>query len=201
MPEITRAQDTGRDAKDGPEGRPDVAAAQARVNVERARSWAADQESYPDLTLSTSYNSMWDMPEHRWMAGVELNIPLERGGRRGAVEEAEAMRAAARSEVQRMTDEARSELEVARLRVDEAAEGVRLHEQRLLPVARAQIEAAQADFAASRGGIADLVAAARNLRSVELNLQVMRAELSKRLAELARAQGRIPGLAESEARP
>ncbi len=201
LPTSTDGQGDEREAKTALEARPDLAAARARANAEGARSWAAEQESYPDLTLSTSYNSMWDMPEHRWMAGVALNIPLERAGRRGAVEEADAMRAAARSDVQRMTDEARSEFEVGTLRVREAEAAVRLHEQRLLPVAHAQVEAAQADFAAARGSIADLVDAERNLRSVELNTQVMRAELSKRLAALTRAQGRIPGLAASEAQP
>ena len=183
------------------EQRPDIAAARARVRVEDARSQVAEQDAYPDLTLSTSYNSMWDMPEHRWMAGVALNIPLERERRNGAVEEAQAMRAAAQSEVQRMSDDARSEIAIAELRVAEAKEALRLHEQRLLPVARQQVDAAQAGFISSQGSFSMVVDAARNLRSLELGLQVLRAELSKRVAELDRAQGRIPGLSDSEARP
>ena len=182
------------------EHRPDVAAARARVRVESARVQMAEEEFYPDLTLSTSYSSMWEMPEHRWMAGVALDIPLERERQLGAEEEARAMRAAAQSDELRMQDEARSEIAIARLRVEEAASALRVQEQRLLPVARQQVDAAQTSFSGSQGQLSSVVDAMRNLRSVELGVQVARAELSKRAAELDRAQGRIPGVSEAEVR-
>jgi outer membrane protein TolC len=182
-------------------GRPDIGMARARVRVERARAEVAEQAFYPDLTLMTSYSSMWAMPEHRWMAGLALNVPLQRGRRHGAVEEAAAMRTAAEHEVARRTDEARAEIAVATLRVAEAREAVRLHEQRLLPLARSRVQTAQAGFVAGGGALASLIEIARDLRTVELNSQVMRAELSKRLAELERALGRTPGVAARGERP
>jgi cobalt-zinc-cadmium efflux system outer membrane protein len=181
--------------------RPDIVSAQARVRVARARSSAAQSDYYPDLTVSTSYNSMWDMPEHRWMAGVELNIPLQRERRRGAVEEASAMRAASESEVQSMTDAARSEVAVALRRLEEAERAVQLYEQRLLPVARDRIEAARSGFIASQNSFLVVIEAEHGLRSAELELQMARADSSKRRAELDRALGRIPGLEAVEAKP
>lgn len=183
------------------EQRPDIVSAQAHVRVARARATAAQSDYYPDLTLSTSYNSMWDMPEHRWMAGVELNIPLQRERRRGAVEEASAMRAASESEVQSMTDAARGEVAVALRRLEEAERAVQLYERRLLPVARDRIEAARSGFIASQSSFLAVIEAEHGLRSAELELQMARADSSRRWAELDRALGRIPGLDANETKP
>jgi outer membrane protein TolC len=180
------------------EQRPDVAAARARVHVARAGIDVAERDYYPDLTLSTSYNSMWDMPQHRWMAGVALDVPLQLGRRRAAVDEREALHAASESDAQSATDAARSEIAVAHRRIAEARRAVGLFEQRLVPVARERIEAARAGFIASKNGFTVVIEAERALRTAELELQLARADLSKRRAELDRALGRIPGLEEVE---
>jgi cobalt-zinc-cadmium efflux system outer membrane protein len=181
--------------------RPDIASAQARVRAEQARVAATESDYYPDLTLSTSYNSMWDMPEHRFMAGVALSIPLQRERRAAAVDEAAAVRAASESEVLRMTDEARADVVVSVRRVEEARQAVELYERRLLPVARDQIEAARSGFIASQNSFQVVLDAERNLRSAELDRQTARVELSKRMAALDRVLGRVPGLDGKEAEP
>src|SRR5437588_7788292 len=61
--------------------RPDIAAARMHARAEAQRVERASRESYPDLTVSTSYNSMWDMPEHRWMVGLSFNLPIQTGRR------------------------------------------------------------------------------------------------------------------------
>lgn len=181
--------------------RPDIAAARARVRVASARGDVASTQYYPDLTLSTSYNSMWDMPQHRWMAGVSLNLPLERGRRQGAVDEAFALRAASESDVQSMKDAARGEIAVALRHIAEAERAVMLFEERLVPVARQSIEAARADFVTGRNSFMTVIEAERGLRSAELELQMARADLSKRRAGLDRVLGRIPGLGAHEVMP
>jgi outer membrane protein, heavy metal efflux system len=181
--------------------RPDVAAARARVSVERARINVAQRDYYPDLTLSTSYNSMWDMPQHRWMAGVSLEVPLQRGRRRAAVDEADAMRAASESEVQGATDAARTEIAVARQRIGQAERAVNLFEQRIVPVARERIEAARAGFITAQNGFMAVIEAERSLRAAELELQMARADLNKRRAEHTRALGRVPGFEAQELKP
>jgi outer membrane protein TolC len=201
LPEPDEARSSAGAPNTWIERRPDVAAALARVHVARARISIAERDDYPDLTLSTSYNSMWDMPQHRWMAGVALNVPLQRGRRRAAVDEQEAMRAASESEAQSATDAARSEIAVARHRIAEAQRAVGLFEQRILPVAREQIDAARAGFIASKNSFTVVIDAERALRTAELELLLARADLSKRAAELARALGRIPGLDADEVKP
>jgi cobalt-zinc-cadmium efflux system outer membrane protein len=181
------------------EKRPDQAAAQARTRLARARVRVADTDYYPDLTLSASYNSMWDMPEHRFMAGVSLNVPLQRGRRQGAHDEAAAMRSASESTQQSAADVARGEVAVAARQLEGAQRAVILYEQRLVPIARARIEAARAGFVTAKSNFTAVIEAERGLRSAELELELARADQSKRRAMLDRTLGRVPGLDSTEA--
>lgn len=183
------------------ENRPDIAAARQRVRGEEARGERAEREYYPDLTVSASYDSMWDMPEHRWMLGLELNLPVQLGKRRAAADEARAMRAQYESEVARLTDSTRTQVFVLVKRIEESTHILELFDSRLLPVARDQITAAQAAFAASRAPFAGVVQAERNLRQVELDYQMAQAQHEQRRGELERALGRIPGLGEKGGEP
>ena len=174
--------------------RTEITAARQRAQGAQARADRADREYYPDVTLSTSYNSMWDMPEHRWMVGLGFNLPIQTGRRAGAADEALAMRAQFESEAARLTDAARTQVFVALKQLQESEHVIGLFEKRLLPVARDQIDAARAGFTASQNPFMAVVAAEKNLRSVELDYQMARAECDRRRAELDRALGRIPGL-------
>jgi outer membrane protein, heavy metal efflux system len=181
------------------EHRPDIAAARQRMRGEDARIQRAERDHYPDVVLSASYNSMWDMPEHRWMVGLELNLPVQLARRQGAADEARAMRAQYESDVARLTDTARTEVFVLVKRIEEATHILGLFESRLLPVARDQIDAARAAFATSRIPFAGVIEAERNLRQVELDYQMAQARHDQRRGELERALGRIPGLDENGA--
>jgi outer membrane protein TolC len=180
-------------------GRPDIAAVRQRARAQQARADRAGRDAYPDVTVSTSYNSMWDMPEHRWMVGLGFNLPIQTGARTGAAEEATAMRAQFESDARRLEASARTQAFVSLKQLDESRHVLRLFEERLLPVARDQIDAARAGFTASRNPFMAVVEAERNLRTVELDYQMARAECDRRYAELERALGRIPGI--SEERP
>ncbi|MGH7284605.1 MAG: TolC family protein, partial [Polyangiaceae bacterium] len=69
-----------------------------------------------------------------------------------------------------------------------------IFEDRLIPVARDQVDAARAGFIASRNDFAVVIGAEKNLRSVELDDQMARANVDRRNAELERARGRMPGI-------
>jgi outer membrane protein, heavy metal efflux system len=183
------------------ERRPDIMAARQRAQAEDARAQRAGRESLPDLTLSTSYNSMWDMPEHRWMIGLSFNLPVQTGRRGGAVDEANAMRAQHEADAARMSDMVRTQVVVALKQLEESVHVLHLHEQRLLPVARDEINAARGAFTASQAPFSAVVDAEKNLRSVELDLQMARADYDRRRAELDRALGRIPGLDGKDVQP
>jgi cobalt-zinc-cadmium efflux system outer membrane protein len=174
--------------------RPEVVAARDRARAEQSRADRAAREYYPDVTVSTSYNSMWDMPEHRWMVGLGFNLPIQTGARGGRAEEAVALRDQFESAARRLEDSARTQVYVSLKRLEESEHILHLFEQRLLPVARDRIEAARAGFTASRNPFMAVIEAERNLRTTELDYQMARAECDGRHAEVERALGRMPGL-------
>jgi cobalt-zinc-cadmium efflux system outer membrane protein len=192
---------SGRLEADALANRSEITAARQRAEAAQARADRAGRQSYPDFTVSTSYNSMWDMPEHRWMVGLGFNLPIQTGPRAAAADEALAMRAQFESEAVRLSDAARTQVFVALKQLQESDHVVGLFEKRLLPVARAQIDAARAGFVASQNPFFAVVEAEKNLRSVELDYQMARVDCDRHRAELERALGRIPGLDASEERP
>ncbi len=185
---------SGRMESEAIDHRPDIAGARQHARAEEARGERAARESYPDVTVSTSYNSMWDMPEHRWMVGLSFNLPVQLGRRRGAVDEASAMRAQYDADVARMSDMARTQVVVALKQLEEAGHVLHIFEERLLPIARQQVDAARAAFISSQAPFVSVVDAEKNLRGVELDQQVAQADYDRRRGELDRALGRTPGL-------
>jgi outer membrane protein TolC len=173
--------------------RPDIRAAHSRSLAAVARADRARRDWVPDLTLSTTYNSMWDMPEHRWMVGLGLTLPIELGHRAGAVDEAEAERVGYEAQVMALGDKARTAVTIATRRLEEARHLERLLEEKLTPIAHAQVDAARSGFATSRNDFATVIAAERNLRSVQLDAERASADIDRRAAELDYAMGRMPG--------
>jgi len=174
--------------------RSEIAAARHRAEAAQARADRADRDAYPDLTLSTSYDSMWDMPQHRWMVGVGFNVPIQSGRRSGSADESRAVRARFEADARRMTDAARTQVFVAFKKLEAATHSVTVFETRLLPAALNQIDAARAGFTTSQNPFMAVVEAEKNLRTVELDYETARAECDQQRAELDRALGRIPGL-------
>jgi cobalt-zinc-cadmium efflux system outer membrane protein len=174
--------------------RPDIASARDHARAEAARAERAGREAYPDVTVSTSYNSMWDTPEHRWMVGLSFNLPVQTGRRHGAAEEANAMRAQYEADAARLSDAARTQVVVALKKLEEASHVLRIFEERLLPIARQQVDAARAAFVASQVPFGAAIDAEKNLRGVELDQQMAQADYDRHRSELDRALGRMPGL-------
>lgn len=189
-----RTADLKRLTTEALRARPEIAAARLHARAEALKADAAEREYYPTFTLSTSYGSMWDMPEHRWMFGVGVNVPLPTEQREGSIAEARAARAQYESEVARMSAAARTEVYVALRRLEESERLLALYRDRLIPIATERVDAAESSFTASQAPFVSVIEARRSLRGVELELEVARAEYVRRIAELERVLGRIPGM-------
>ena len=196
LPPLPDVRDPKRLETEAASERPDIVALRLRARAEQSRAERAGREYYPDFTVSTSYNSMWDTPEHRrWMVGVGFNLPIQTGARAGAADEATAMRAQFESDASRLGGVgADPGLRLCLKQLEESHHVLRLFEERLLPGAREQIDAARAGYTASRNPFMAVIEAERNLRGVELDYQMARADCDRHRAELERALGRIPGL-------
>lgn len=180
-------------------GRPEVRAQRAEIEARRAGVDLEKLGFYPGFEVMTSYSSMWNMTEHRWMVGVGVNLPVRRQRIRAAVAEAEARLAADESELARLEDEVREAVEVAALALDEALHVVHLYENRVLPAARDQVAAARAGFETGANTMLALIDAERSLRTAELDVHQAVAEAFSRRAELDRALGRTPSPAAGDA--
>jgi outer membrane protein TolC len=209
LPPPSTTLDPGPSAKRAPgelesealRDRVDIAAVRSRARAAEARAERAERDAYPDFTVSTSYNSMWDMPEHRWMVGVGFNLPVFSGKRTGAAHEARALGAQLQSELLRMSDMARTQVFVTLKQLEESEHVLLLFETRLLPIARQRIDAARAGFITAQNPFMAVIESERALRNLELQYQTARAEYARRQAELERALGKIPGLSSKGEEP
>lgn len=174
--------------------RPELRAAKEKVRGRESAITLADRRYYPDFGVGTSYNSMLAMPQHRWMVGVSVNIPIQTGTRRGSVEQAKAARAQSEALLESESDDIGVEVERARQRVIEAQRVVLVYRDRLLPAARAQIEVARIGYSTGQNSFQALIDAERSVRNLELDHEQALADLGRAWAELERAIGRIAAL-------
>ena len=135
-----------------------------------------------------SYSSMWRENEHRWMAGVAVDLPLRKEKIAAARTEAETRLAAARTERESAEMRIRAEVQEASERYAATLRQLALHRDRLLPATRDQIRAARAGFE-SGGSFLALIEAERNLRDAELREHFLLTESWRRRALLERVSG------------
>ena len=173
-------------------GRPEIEAQRAEVEARRLSVDLAELGAYPDFELTTSYNSMWGMPEHRWMVGVSVNLPIWRERVRARVAEAELRAAASESELARLADEVSAQVETAVAEVEESAHVLHLYRNRVLPAARDGVAAARSGFETGASTMLGLIDAERSLRTAELNYYEALADHASRRAQLERALGQLP---------
>ena len=171
------------------EARPELQAANARVAARESGEKLALRNFLPDFALTGGYDTFWELPDQRTFVGIQMNVPLAIGRRRGALEQARAELEMARSDRDRMRDELESEVRIARERVAEADHGLAIVQERVAPAARDRLEAARIGFESGRVEFGDLIEAERALRNAELAEQSAEALLSQRAAELIAALG------------
>lgn len=172
---------------------PKQLAASARIRARQADIDGASLTFYPSFELMGSYDSLWDTWQYRWMIGVGIEIPLQRGKRRADLERAHAEQAKATAELAAVTDMLDEGRERARHEIEESTKALELDEKQLLPTARQRVDAALAGFTAGQNPFSTAVMAEHELRDVELAIERTRADLDRRLAALDRLEGRIPG--------
>jgi outer membrane protein TolC len=191
---VSPAGDPTRTALDAS---PELRAAGARVDAGDASLSLARREFFPDFAFRAMYDGFWQEEEDlRGVVGVEINLPLRLERRRAAVAESRARRDAAQSELEQVRDDVRLAAQRALTEMEEAHHVLEILREQRLPAARQRVAAARASFEAGRSSFLELVDAQRSLRDAELDVEQATAELSLRQAELARALGRTPGLAQ-----
>jgi cobalt-zinc-cadmium efflux system outer membrane protein len=190
-PDLTPPAALDRLLAEALDARPELAAATARMRSRDAAIALARRDFYPEVGAMASYSTMWMAADHRLMVGLSLNVPVQTGARRGAVDKAQAERAGSEAELAAVADAIGVDVSTARARTMEALELVRLHRERLVPTAEARVEAARIAYETGRSDLEVLIDAERSLRALELQHQRALADLGSRRAELDHALGRI----------
>lgn len=193
-PSLEMHDDAGQLTTEALAERPELAAASARVSAEQTRLDLAWREFFPDFTLVGSYNELWQERDLQPFVGIQLNVPLQVGRRKAAVDEARARLEQARNQHLAIADDVRLTVQSGVDRLSEARHVEKLIRDRLLPAAKDRIAAARTGFETGQNSFLVLIDAERNLRNVELGYEEALANLGRRRAELDRSLGRLPGL-------
>lgn len=164
----------------------------AQVSANQSRVTLAEKAFYPDFQLGVGYDGMWDDPDQRPMLGVTINVPLDRGKRRAALDAAKAEASEAQWALAERRAELLADLAQARAEVIEARCSVQLYENDLLPLAAAYLNAAIADYQSGTGAFLNVITAEQRKLATELALARTRAEFAAHLATLERATGVLP---------
>jgi len=125
--------------------------------------------------------------------GVEMNLPIWSGRRRGAKEQAAAELGKARSEQRAKQDAVRLEVSRAVAQMEEMMHSIDLYLGHLLPASRDRVAAARAAFETGNMPALTLLDAERNLLDVELGFEEALVAYHLYRLDLDRALGRMPG--------
>ena len=169
--------------------RPDVRRARDALAAAEARLALAGKEALPDLAVWASYMVDFHGVD-TFTAGVSSSVPIFASRRRDASvaaarQEVEAARAALES-IRRGTDVA---IRSALAQLEAASRHVRLHRDKLVPLAELTLQSALASYEADRVDFPALLEAARAVREHHQDHFRFLAEYQRRLADLEEATG------------
>lgn len=172
--------------------RPELKAVRARLGGSLAMAHLARKSWFPDLAVMAEYSSMWEAPQHQFMAGVMVNLPVQVGMRRAMAQEAAVDAARLRAQEQARIDAIVADVDVALARLAEARRSLKLFRKRLVPAAEDQLAVARVAYEAGKRELMFVIEAEKDLREAQLQRHIAEADVHRRTAELYRALGRLP---------
>lgn len=194
LPEISALPDAKSLHDNALQSRPELKELAARIQASRTQTELAKKAFYPDINLTAAYNSLWDDHNKRFTIGVGVNLPLDQGKRHAAEDEARARMKQAEWNSIDLVAKIGEEVQIAYDRTDESMHVFRLYQNKLLPLADENLEAAKADYQAGRGDFLTLISSEKNRMQTQLQTEQALADTHRHLAELERAVGGIGSL-------
>ena len=173
------------------QNRPDLHSIQAQIDAAKSTLDLAHLEYLPDFEVMGSYNSMWPVPSMYTSVGVGINIPIQFERRKGAVDESRANIKSLSYKYAQLVDQAFVEVSTALKRVSQARQYVEILQEKIIPTAKDELEAAVAGFEAGQNSFLVLIESERTLRTLELQRHSAIAEFYRQLAMLDQAVGYI----------
>ena len=169
--------------------RPDVLAAQARVEAARRNLDGAHALRHPDITVGAQYEDAGGDVGVGRSVGVGLSIPLPvRNRYNGEVDAAGVSVTQAEALARKAAISATGEILVARRGLTDAVARRRLFEESQLPAARKAASVAEFAYKNGASSLLDLLDARRSLRASELDAIDARANEARAIARLRAAE-------------
>lgn len=199
LPQTLEVPDAGERSTDelqsiAVKNRPELRAAGARRDRESASIELAERDFYPDFRVMGRYNSMWPQFEHEGMVGLAVTLPVWRGKRRGALDEARARREQASVAIALVEDRVRSEVERARRAYVAALDVVKIYRDDIVPSAKMRVESIRLGLDSSRVPYIEVLRADHDLLEVTLRYERALAAVYRRRGDLEAALGVIAGM-------
>ena len=178
--------------------RPELRAADARLDAERARAALAGRSALPEPALAVAYDRFMNEPQWRAQVGVRATLPLAPG--RTAATRAVAAAALARTAAGRevAADSVELQVEEAAARLHEQAHDLGIMRGRMVPLAERTVSATRSAYASGRTELATLLGAMRDLLRARLDADASLALVNEARADLDRALGVAPPGMEEE---
>lgn len=171
------------------ESRPDVRAAQMRVQAAEAARDLAQSLKTRDVTLGFQVeHNGGNTPSHS--VGVGMSVPLLTGYEyQGEIAHAEADLQSARDALEQIRSQAIAEISKTRSDLETALDQVRRYDDTLLAEADKSLQAAEFAYKHGALGVMDLLDARRTNKSARMDAAVARANYAKALAAWRYAGG------------
>lgn len=173
------------------QNRPDLRAIRAKISAAQSTLDLAHLEYFPDFELMGSYNTMWPVPSMYTSVGVGINIPIQLERRKGAIDEARANINSLSYKHEQLVDQTFTEISTILKRISQAQQYIEILQEKIIPTAKDELEAAIAGFEAGQNSFLELIVSERTLRTLELQFHTATAELYRQLAQLDQAVGYI----------
>lgn len=172
------------------ERRPDLAAIHSRVEAEQSAVTLACKEYYPDVEVFGRYDTFWQpestMGDLRGQVGINVNLPIYRGKRDAAANEAMFRLNQKRAEYQQRELDVQYEVRSAYEQLVESQRTVQLYADRIIPASVQNVAVARTNYDVAKTTFLGLAQSERQLIELREKQQEAIANYHRRLAELQR---------------
>ena len=181
--------------------RPEMWAADARVEAGRAGVALAGRQRLPETSFGVAYDRFWSEPELQASVGITLNLPIQFGRLSAARAEARARLEESQSRRDAVQDSIEFQVASAAATFHEQAHDVQIARERLLPLAERTLRATRVSYEANRTDFLTVLNSLRDFLRARLEADASLAMLHEARADLDRALGNLPSTLEMEKVP
>ena len=192
------------------EGRPEIRAAQARMESEDGGVRLARRQYWPDIVVGATWGSIGDRQDEQgrmfpppangkdvYSVSVGISIPLYRSKYDAGVQAASARHSAATEAYRGVVNEVDVAVRSAAFRLEMIEEQIALFRRALLPQAEQALRSTEEAYSTGTTGVLELLDSEEVLLDVRLGLARLETDYMKTLAEMERAVGSAFPLEES----